>query len=53
MKEFKIIEIMGNFDLLVNTKVKANDREEAKKEVMKHIQEHINEYMYAVVEEVK
>ena len=52
MKEYKIIEIMGDFDTLVNTTLQATSMEDAKAKAMKEVQDNINKYMYACVEEI-
>lgn len=53
MKNYKIIEVMGDFDTLVNSTIQANTLEHAKQLVMKEVQDNINKYMYACVEEVE
>ena len=53
MKEYKIIEIMGDFNLLVNSTIKADNEEEVKKLIMDSIKDNINSYLFPVVEEVK
>ena len=50
MKSYKIIEIMGNFELLINHKVLAENDEEAKKQIMEEIKNNIDKYLYPVVE---
>lgn len=50
MKTYKIIDIMGDFSLLVNKEIKANNNEEAKKIIMDEIKDNINKYLYPVVE---
>ena len=52
MKEYKIIEIMGDFSTLINNIVKAENEEHAKKEIIENIKDNIDKYLYAVVEEV-
>ena len=52
MKEYKIVEIMGDFSTLIDTKVKASDDNEAKKLIIKNIKDNIDKYLYAVVAEV-
>ena len=51
MKNYKIIEIIGDFDTLVNTIITASNIEDAKAKAIKEVQDNINKYMYACVEE--
>lgn len=51
MKEYKIVEIMGDFSTLVNSKVKADSIEEAKKMILENIKINIDNYLYSVIEE--
>ena len=53
MKTFKVIDIIGNFDLLIGKEIKADTMEEANKIVMEIVKEHINEYLYSVVDEIE
>ena len=50
MKEYNIIEIMGNFETLVNHKVFARDLEDAKKQIIDEIKNNMDKYLYPVVE---
>ena len=50
MKTYKIIEIMGDFELLVNKEIQANNDEEAKKLIVKEIKDNMEKYLYPVVE---
>ena len=50
MKEYKIVEIMGNFETLVNQKVFARDLEDAKEQIMDEIRCNMDKYLYPVVE---
>ena len=51
MKNYKIIEIIGDFSVLVNTNIQAENEENAKKIVIENIRENIDKYLYACVEE--
>lgn len=51
MKNYKIIEIMGDFSVLVNNTIQAENEENAKKIVIETIKENIDKYLYACVEE--
>ena len=51
MKEYKIIEIMGDFSTLINVEFEALSLEDAKSMVLDTIKRDIDKYMYAVVEE--
>lgn len=53
MKTYKIVEIMGNFSVLVDTTIQAHDEKEAKEKAMQEVKKILDNYMYAVVEEVK
>ncbi len=53
MKEYKIVEIMGDFSLLVNSTIKADNDEEVKKIIMETIKDNMDKYLYPVIEEVK
>lgn len=53
MQDYKIIDIMGNFETMVGKTLSANNIEEAKKLIIEDIKENIDKYLYAVVEEVK
>ena len=50
MKTYKIIDIIGNFDLLVDKEIKASDEEAAKKLIMDDIKNNIEKYLYPAVE---
>lgn len=50
MKSYKIIDVLGDFELLIDHKVYANNDEEAKKQIMKEISNNIDNYLYSVVE---
>lgn len=50
MKNYKIIEIMEDFSILINESIKPINIEEAKK-VNEDIKNDIDKYLYAVVEE--
>lgn len=52
MKNYKIIEIMGDFNVLINSIILATDIEDAKAKAIKEVQDNINKYMYACVEEI-
>ena len=51
MKFYKIIEIMGNFETLINHEFMADNEKEVKKMILKDIKDNIDKYLYAVVEE--
>lgn len=50
MNNYKIIEIMGDFSLLINKEIKADSDEEAKKQIMDEIKNNMDKYLYPVVE---
>lgn len=50
MKTYKIIDIIGEFSLLVDKEIKANNDEEVKEIIMNEIKDNINKYLYPVVE---
>ena len=50
MKEYNIVEIMGDFSLLINHKVYAENDEEAKEQIMDEIKNNMDKYLYPVVE---
>jgi len=53
MKTFRVIDIIGNFDLLIGKEIKADTMEDANKIAIEIVKEHINEYLYSVVDEVE
>ena len=53
MKEYKIVEIMGDFSTLVNTSINSATMEEAKDMVIQKVKNEIDKYLYAVVCEME
>ena len=53
MQAYKIIDIMGDFSLLVDIELEATNIEEAKELAMKLVKENIDKYVWPVVEEIK
>lgn len=53
MQDYKIIDVMGNFETMVGKIISAKNVEDAKEFVIEYIRENIDKYLYAVVEEVK
>lgn len=53
MKTCKIIEIMGDFNLLIDKEIKGSTDEEIKKIILEEIKKNIDKYIYPVIEEIK
>lgn len=50
MQTYKIVDIMGDFSLLVDFEIEANSEEEAKEIAMNIVKENVDNYMWAVVQ---
>ena len=53
MQTYKIIDIMGDFSLLIDIELEASNINEAKELVMKLVKENIDKYVWPVMEEIK
>ena len=51
MNTYKVLEIMGNFESLINHEFIADSEQEANKMILEDIKANIDKYLYAVLEE--
>lgn len=50
MKIYKLIDIIGDFNVIVGKEIKASNDEEAKKLIIDEVKNNIDKYLYPVVE---